>query len=553
MTDRLDVVSGLYFGRDDAEHDAVDGLLRTGFLATSAFEEALWGRKSLIVGRKGSGKSAICVRLAMPEVSQGHHLLITPDDTAGAQLRGFELADLTDTAAKSLIWRYVFAIHLARHLVDRHARRAHERREPKSVKRLRAFLRGNGELADTRLPNRIALAAKGLRGSLALEAFGVSLSAELGAAPEGVRAAEQLSVIEHGVAQAFEDLGCARAHQSVLLLVDKLEDVWAAEPTSEALITGLLVAGKHVARTYAGAARCVVFLRSDIYDSLTFSEADKFRSDELRIDWSREQLVELAVARAAASLGAHVTGDYLWGTVFPERVGGEPVVEYLFSRMLARPRDMIQFLNRCRDAARGRGHDRVREDDVIEATLGFSRWKILDLAREYRSTLPFLERVLAMFQNGDVLVSRETVDGHLERFGTSLRAEFPRFAEVLTADGLVDLLFRVGFLGVSRGRDVTYVTNAALPIQPHENEFHVHPCFRPALTIHDRPALTFDERIRTALYLGLPPPAGAGRYTPAQSAVIRGDVPIGSVYQGEDVWTGPHYDPDPDPDYNTGD
>jgi hypothetical protein len=54
------ILTRLYFGRDDAEHDLTDGLLREGFLPTQAYEEALSGRKTLIIGRKGSGKSAIC-------------------------------------------------------------------------------------------------------------------------------------------------------------------------------------------------------------------------------------------------------------------------------------------------------------------------------------------------------------------------------------------------------------------------------------------------------------------------------------------------------------
>ena len=481
MTDRVDVVSDLYFGRDDAEHDAVDGLLEAGFLATRAFQETLRGRKNLIIGRKGSGKSAICMRLTMVEATRC--VLITPDDAAGSQLRQFELADVTSEVAKSLIWRYVFAVHIARWLVASHAKQAHRTSEPKSVRQVRKFLRANGGLADQRLYNRISSAARGLRGTLALGAFGISLSGELRSAPEGVRAAEQLAVIERGVAQALEDLSCASAHEPLLLLVDKLEHIWSAEANSEALITGLLVAGKHVARTYRGAARCVLFIRSDIYDSLTFSEADKFHSDEIRIDWSRENLVELAVTRAAASLGPHVTDEYLWGTVFPARIRGGKVVDHLFSRLLPRPRDVIQFLNLCRDSAAAHRHDRIEEPDVIEATLGFSRWKTLDLAREYGSTIPYLERVLAMFQNGSKVVNRATITRHLESFGEALRSEFPQAKDLLTPHGLLDVLFRVGFLGVRRNGRITYVTNAALPVQPGEDEFHVHPCFRAALNL----------------------------------------------------------------------
>jgi hypothetical protein len=466
-------------------------------------------------------------------VTEGHQVLITPDDAVGNQLRQFELADLTNEVAKSLIWRYVFAIHIARHLVTGHARGTHGTSEPKSVKQLRKFLRRNGQLSDQRLHSRIASATRGLRGTLSLEAFGVSLSADLKSAPEGVRAAEQLAIIEREVARALEDLACAEAHQSLLLLVDKLEHVWSAEASSEALVTGLLVASKHVARTYPRAARCVLFVRSDIYDALTFTEADKFHSDEIRIDWSRAKLVELAVARAAASLGEHVTGDYLWGTVFPGRVEGEEVTNYLFSRMLPRPRDAIQFLNLCRDTAQANRHDRIEEADVVEATLGFSRWKTLDLVREYGSTIPYLERVVALFQNGSYVVTRTTISRHLEAFGAVLLAEFPAARNVLTPHGLLDILFRVGFVGVQRGGRITYVTNAALPIQPAENVFHIHPCFRPALN------LTATIVLEEETY----PAYSDGPYNSTQIGAISGGVHFSNTV-GPDYVVKPTDDPD---------
>src|SRR6266566_1415137 len=108
MPDQADVVERLYFGRDDAEQDMTDGLLREGFLPTKAYDAAISGRKSLIIGRKGSGKSAICMRLTMGDAQVSGTSLITPDDAAGDEIRRFELQGLTPDTAKSLIWRYVF-------------------------------------------------------------------------------------------------------------------------------------------------------------------------------------------------------------------------------------------------------------------------------------------------------------------------------------------------------------------------------------------------------------------------------------------------------------
>lgn len=72
------------------------------------------GRKMLIIGRKGSGKSAICTHLMVDGVHDGGKVLITPDDAAGDEILRFELQGLPADSAKALIWRYVFAVHAAR-------------------------------------------------------------------------------------------------------------------------------------------------------------------------------------------------------------------------------------------------------------------------------------------------------------------------------------------------------------------------------------------------------------------------------------------------------
>ena len=64
------MIENLYFGKDDAESDiGRGGLLAKSFLETSQYKDALVGKKWLILGRKGSGKSAICLKLAsdMPD------------------------------------------------------------------------------------------------------------------------------------------------------------------------------------------------------------------------------------------------------------------------------------------------------------------------------------------------------------------------------------------------------------------------------------------------------------------------------------------------------
>ncbi|MFF5027007.1 P-loop ATPase, Sll1717 family [Streptomyces collinus] len=478
------MLARLHFGREDAERDVTDGhglLLRGGFLPTAAYKAAVLGRKMLIIGRKGAGKSAICMQLMAVGDGDAGKVLVTPDETAGEEIRRFELQGLQGDSAKALIWRYVFAVHAARYLVA-HAKDVHGRRTD-SVKVLLKFLKQNGELAGDRLGDRLAQGAKGLQTSLSLEAFGVKAGIDFSQAPsEGARAVRQLEVVERGVERGFTELGCGDTHEPLLLLVDQLEQVWSAEPDSNSMVIGLLLAAKHAAGRYGRAARILLFLRADIYDSLAFGEGDKFHGDELRITWTREALGDLALARARASAGQQLTAGRLWQDVFPRTVGGEETPTYIFSRCLPRPRDAIQFLNLCQETAYLKhDRDRITEADVIEAEAQFSAWKLKDLSLEYLVAHPFLKVLFPLFQNQGYVVSRAALDVRFTAAVDSLRGLFPAYADALTLAGVIDVLHSVGFLGVRRGHDVVFAWDDDLLVQPHETEFHIHPCFRTAL------------------------------------------------------------------------
>ncbi|WP_055525045.1 P-loop ATPase, Sll1717 family [Streptomyces graminilatus] len=483
------LLADLHFGREDAERDVTEGLLlRGGFLPNAAYRGALSGRKMLIIGRKGSGKSAICMQL-MADGEGGHHggkVLVTPDEAAGEEIRRFELQGLPGDSAKALIWRYVFAVHAARYVVD-HAKGAPDGgHKTDTVKALARFLKQNGEAAGGggRLVERLAQGARGLQTSLSLEAFGVKANIDLAQSPsEGARAARQLEIVEQGVAQAFADLGCDGAvHPPLLLMVDQLEQVWSAEPDSNSMVIGLLLAAKHAASLYGRSVRFLLFLRADIYDSLSFGEGDKFHGDELRIAWTEQALKDLALARARASVGGELTEEQLWKELFPQTVGGEEITAHLFRRCLPRPRDAIQFLNACQEKAwLDHERDRITEADVEQAGRQFSEWKLKDLTSEYLVAHPFLKNLFPLFQNTGYVVTRAALARRFEAASQTLHHDFPAYANALTLPGVIDVLYGVGFLGVRRGNDVVFVGDDGLPVQPHESEFQVHPCFRAAL------------------------------------------------------------------------
>lgn len=295
----LDALQRLYFGKDDAESDiSAGGLLRESFIPTATYREVIGGHKSLVIGRKGSGKSAIAVTLFSSSPAGFDVSLITPDEISAEEVRGFELTGITPEQAKTLIWRYVFAIQVGKFVVLHTSAQHHQ--IPESVKRLRKHLLESGEVDDLRFHEKFWKLIARLKASFNFEAFGVKLGANVEPS-EGIRAHNQLDTLESYIIRCIHELGCDHSHNRLLLLIDQIEKIWLNDRESDTMVTGLLLAAKHISATFAP-VHCVTLLREDIYDLVQFADRDKFRGDETAIRWNKDNLLEMAARRARVSV-----------------------------------------------------------------------------------------------------------------------------------------------------------------------------------------------------------------------------------------------------------
>lgn len=478
-----DQLRKLYFGKDDAESDiASGGLLRAGFLRTRAYEEALSGSKSLIIGRKGSGKSAICLTLVLSLKGKGQASMVSPDEISAEEIRRFQLPGIQPAQSKQLIWRYIFAIQTTKFLLNRvHLASEVNEAVPPEAAALRKFLLDNGEVDDPSFIERFWKVVERLKGSVSLEAFGVKVGGELQHPSPGVRANDQLDVLEKRIANLGILLNLADQNICFHLLVDQIEKVWSNDIESDAMVVGLLQASKDV-RARLDWIRCTVFLRADIYEKLQFQDRDKFRGDEFHIDWNAKQLSELIEARAAASDPA-INASLLWSTIFPKEVAGQPSKAYIIGRTLMRPRDVIQLCNACRDAAKTNGSSGIEESDVRQALSLYSNWKLSDLQNEWSINYPFLADIFVLLADTSYLVTRAAFEERLGHIKEDLAARYPAATTTRSADALLGILYAIGLLGVVR-QNVTryyYQDRNEKRIQPTDTQFVIHPCFRSAL------------------------------------------------------------------------
>jgi hypothetical protein len=273
------------------------------------------------------------------------------------------------------------------------------------------------------------------------------------------------------------------------------------------MVIGLLLASKHISNTFTQDVNCIVFLRLDIYDLLQFQNRDYFRTDEMHIAWDTNALLNLAHARAQASIGVEFPAECLWRDIFPQEISGKPITDFIVQHTLMRPREIIQLCNACVDAAQKNGHARIQEEDVQEAVRLYSNWKVSDLVNEYQINYPFLSRIFVLFTNTSFLIYRQTLKQKLDKITDALSNQYKEFSHVFSLDSVLSVLYSIGFLGVIRNEQTIYVYNDPQTIEYYETQFVIHPAFR--------------EALRSTSSVDLIP------YEPTQFAAIEAELDIG--------------------------
>ncbi|WP_241051714.1 P-loop ATPase, Sll1717 family [Achromobacter xylosoxidans] len=213
---------------------------------------------------------------------------------------------------------------------------------------------------------------------------------------------------------------------------DRVDEAWdeVSYDASRKVIAGLVAASDSINAQYRGRLRPIVFLREDIFDSLSLNDANKLREDcGALLHWTKDSIASLLLKRVNYFAEKHgqvaITSlDALFDKT-EMRQGARPS-RYILLRTMMRPRDLISFLNRTVDAMKDKKNglfvdetqefERLECDSVYDAEPGYSEWLKLEVLEEWKVQRPSIVSLLNALQNhGSTNFSLENLVAELKK------------------------------------------------------------------------------------------------------------------------------------------
>ena len=259
------------------------------------------------------------------------------------------------------------------------------------------------------------------------------------------------------------------------------------------MLTGLIDEADHLQRFLGDQLKVVMFLREDIFDVLAQADEDLPKRSFWRMEWTTPNLKHLVAARLAMGTdNEDEDDDTIWAAVFPDTVNGITSSEYILSRVLPRPRDVLGFCQAAIDQAQRNGHPAVSAQDILDGERAFANAFGRSLAAEFRGLYPSLEEVLIEFAGAPAVMQWNEFQRYANeaiRRQESILSEWVGKKE-LSARTVADVLFQVGVIGLAvsavarphfrNGRSFPETWNATSP----EPSVQIHPAFFTYLMSH---------------------------------------------------------------------
>ncbi len=490
-TNPLQVLS---LGDPTAENEMTT--LSSYFLPTDEYNRALRGEVNLVVGRKGTGKTALWIEVRDRIRANKANVVVDlkPEGYQLLKLKEDMLAHLTEGASQHLLtafWEYLILLEITRKILEKDKR----------------VYQHNHLIRDQYLSLSSAYKSEqfSIEGDFAERLLALSLRiaqdyvSKYGSTDGTKLTTSQVTelVYTHDIRDLREQVTKYLAHKSgVWILFDNLDKGWSTQGVDSVdatVLRCLIDAGRKLERDFQRVERtlhCIVFIRNDVYVHVMQHSADYGKEMRATLDWTDADLLREMIRRRVV-VGLHLSEDdvpfeTVWPMVCVSHYRGEDTSSYMIERSLMRPRNFLKIFLHAKGFATNLNHPRITETDLEKGIKAYSQDLLLELDHELTDVFPAAKDLIYHF----VDCCEEMHRGELEALILSSGVEE---ADV---GMLLDFLLYYGILGVKVDGDGPYyifdvnydlrVLQVRAARASRELLYVMNPAFAPALSLRKR-------------------------------------------------------------------
>lgn len=413
LTDRLQQIDlplkpthtslqSLSFGDPTAENEMTT--LGAYYMQTDEFRRALRGEVNLVVGRKGSGKTALFLQLRDRIRADKRNVMVDlkPEGYQLIKLKEDLLSYLTEGSRQHLItafWEYLLLLEVAYKVLEKdRISHKHNHEIYQMYVDLEATYKVENFSAEGDFSERLQM----LSGRIATE-----YRARFGDSGDTKLTVDDVTslVHAHDIRSLRDKLSAyLSSKQAVWILFDNLDKGWntgGVDAIDTTVLRCLVEAGRKIERDMRKRNHdlfCLIFVRNDVYELLMKESADYGKDMRVVLDWTEHdmlrEMLRLRLVSGMQGVDRAVSFEQAWRTICVSHYRGEDTAAYFIDRSLMRPRNVLKIFAHSRGFANNFNHSKIEEGDIEKGVRAYSKDLLVELDHELADVFPEAPNVL---------------------------------------------------------------------------------------------------------------------------------------------------------------
>lgn len=384
------------------------------FVKTPLLNRVLNGGRWMVIGRKGTGKTALYeyLRQASPaEVAGYRTIALSFKDYPWPIQRLYREAMESEISSYQRSWKYLIIVKCLAGLIETTETKG---KLPAELAEAKAVLRkyfGNPnpgllEIVKSKLFRLKSLSLPGAELDDASLTLG-GIEFDDVAADEDLQ--RRLRANAFQLLDYFDTIYKRHATQAnQLIIIDQLDENWLQDSIDEysKILVNLILCAQNLNNSseYDGRLKVIVFLRGDIYETLRFNDKNKVYQDgAIEIKWDYDSLDEMITERIQkySPVDANLDLSNRSGSIFENKTvrHGATPLKHMLRRSFYRPRDVIVYLNKVREIHKPSATGLYTSKDLYSAEKNVSSSMYDELIDEWAAQNSDFESYLMTLQN----------------------------------------------------------------------------------------------------------------------------------------------------------